>query len=230
MICSLIFTHGRKECLERTLAHYQTAVLDHNQGIIGWTKIINDAHGDLGFRQWLDDTYGKHYEIYHNEGQLGFCGSIQRAWSLVPDDATFIWHQEDDFIYQRPPDFKKFTACLEQYPYLVQLVMKRQPWSPEEKEAGGICEMWPDEYVEVEEKFVPITWTEHSLFWSTNPCIYSTELTKKFSWPDGPRCEEEFTKKLLKANPGYRFAFVGGKFDPPAVIHIGESRTTGTGY
>jgi len=116
------------------------------------------------------------------------------------------------------------SGVLLKHPYLAQLVFKRQPWNELEKEAGGIVECHPDAYTECTdgENF----WTEHSLFFTTNPSLYSAKLCE-YGWPLVDRSEGVFSHFLLEE--GKRFAFWGKKFDPPKVEHIGFVRT-GKGY
>jgi hypothetical protein len=145
------------------------------------------------------------------DGRNGyFGGAIQAGWSKVPAAATHVLHLEDDFLFETAVDVEWMAATLDANPHLAQLVLKRQAWNDEEKEAGGIVECWPDLYEEVEASGG--WYTQHRLYFSTNPCMYRRELTER-GWPDGPHSERTFTDQLLE-DPATRFAFVGGKFDP----------------
>lgn len=222
MIQALIFTDGRKECLQRSLWSFRKHVLTMDD--IDWL-IVNDSL-DPEFSDWLEDEFPWAATSNTAEKQ-GFCGTIQRGWSMIDPDADYVLHLEDDFVVSSGVELDAMIDILEENTHLAQLVLKRQPWSPEEKAVGGIVEQWPECYSEHGDDIDGL-WTEHRLFWSTNPCVYRTAMTD-FGWPDGPRCEEAFTQKIRDDGPAWRFAFWGGKFDPPAVEHIGDERV-GTGY
>ena len=68
--------------------------------------------------------------------------------------------------------------------------------------------------------------SRHRRFFTTNPSVYRASLCER-GWPQEPHSEGVFTHRLLA--DGFDFAFWGGRFDPPAVTHIGAERT-GRGY
>jgi hypothetical protein len=215
----LIVTDGRNGYLERTLSSIPTAVW---ASVSSTTAIENS--GSQSHCSWLQQRL-PHAEVCCFDRKLGFGGAIQAGWSKVPAAATHVLHLEDDFLFETAVDVEWMAATLDANPHLAQLVLKRQAWNDEEKEAGGIVECWPDLYEEVEASGG--WYTQHRLYFSTNPCMYRRELTER-GWPDGPHSERTFTDQLLE-DPATRFAFVGGKFDPPAVTHIGAHRA-GVGY
>lgn len=155
--------------------------------------------------------------------RLGFAGAIQRGWDQVKTD--WVFHLEDDFTFNEPVPLGRMIAVLACRPYLAQLVLKRQPWNSDERAAGGIIEQHPDQYEQVTD--AGDVWTEHRKFWSTNPSVYSTGFCHQ-GWPQVDHSEGIFTHRLIE-DPDLRFAFWGGKFDPPRVTHIGGERK-GTGY
>lgn len=170
------------------------------------------------------------------EHELGFAGAIQDAWCQLRDrdrllrahggsGFDYVFHCEGDFLFTRPVPVVRMMRVLEAHPHLAQLVLKRQPWAPEEEAAGGIVEMHPDEYEQVSR--LGDTWTEHRLFWSTNPTLYPFGWAHH-DWPQDAGSERAWTDILLR-DPALRFAFWGPKFAPPAVLHIGDRRA-GHGY
>lgn len=164
--------------------------------------------------------------IDDREHALGFAGAIQAGWDEIAETgADWIFHLEMDFEFLAPVPLARMIALLEREPHLAQIVLKRQPVNESEHAAGGIVEQHPDDYTEREDG--GDTWTEHRRFFSTNPSLYSTDLLR-LRWPQEPQSEGMFTHRLL-ADPLLRFAFWGGKFDPPTVHHIGDVRS-GTGY
>ena len=149
---------------------------------------------------------------------LGFCGAIQNGWDQVETDHVF--HLEGDFTFNAPVPVGEMIALLERHHELAQVALKRQPWNEQEKAAGGIVELHPDDFTERTDALA--VWTEHRRFFTTNPSVYSARLCR-LGWPQEPQSEGVFTHRLLK-DPLLRFAFWGGKFDPPLVEHVGAVR------
>lgn len=157
--------------------------------------------------------------------ELGFAGAIAEGWRQVRESrCDFVFHAELDFLYLQPIALDRMVRVLKARPYLAQLVLKRGPVNAEESAAGGVVEMWPDEYQQVTDR--GDVWTEHRLFWSTNPALYSVGWCWQ-EWPQVEGSERAFSDRLLEDGQ-LRFAFWGPKFAPPAVEHIGER--IGVGY
>lgn len=215
----MVITDGRGDCLERTVRAADKML----KGPIGSMHIIDDSM-DRFFGEWLRRHF-MGFDVHSFGRKLGFGGAIQAGWSLVPTDATHVFHLEDDFVIRTEIDLGRLVALLEEEPQLAQVVLKRQAWNDQEKAAGGIVECWPDQFTEHSSSVGP--WTAHRLFFSTNPSLYRFELLER-GWPDGDGSERTFTDELL-ADPELVFGFWGAKFAPPIVEHIGLHRA-GTGY
>lgn len=154
---------------------------------------------------------------------LGMAGAVRAAWQTALDDQwDHLLHWEEDFRIDQPVDLDGMQYVLDRAPHLAQIVLKRQPWNDEEIAAGGIIELHPDDYTEFKAWGRNIRWTEHSRIFSLNPCLIPRSVLE-LGWPDGN--EAGFTEKCLDA--GYRFAFYGGRDDPPRVEHVGTVRGTG---
>lgn len=160
------------------------------------------------------------------EHKLGFAGAVAEGWRQVRQtDATHVFHLELDFTFNQPVPLGAMIELLDAEPHLVQVALKRQPVNADEKRAGGIVELHPDDFHQRTANGV--IWTEHRRFFTTNPCVYSVNLCRH-GWPQVPQSEGVFTHRLLEDSDA-RFAFWGGKFDAPLVHHIGDDRA-GTGY
>lgn len=225
----LIFTDGRGSCLRRTIASMREA---WGAEPVDGVCIVNDS-GDPKYADWLDQEYAGYERIHHTE-RRGFAGAIQSGWAWAAD-ADYVFHLEDDFLFNKPVDVTGMIAVLEGNPDIVQMALLRQPVNDIEAKAGGLMQMWPDEYVERSAPLMAfgtdydreVFWVEHRLFFTTNPCFYRGGLIAN-GWPDAPDSERKFTNLML-ANPANKFAFYGRKFDDPWVHHIGDERV-GTGY
>lgn len=167
-------------------------------------------------------------EVADPDHELGFGGAIRKGWRriLTQTDADFVFHLEADFTFNRPVYVEEMAAVLAAHPYLAQLALRRQPWNEAEKEAGGIVEMHPDDYVERD--LNGWHWLEHTRCFTTNPCLYPRAICE-YGWPAGPESEGRFGLELVKGSPDIRFGFWGARDSGEACEHIGEVRT-GTGY
>jgi hypothetical protein len=167
-------------------------------------------------------------EVKDPKHDLGFAGAIRQGWRriLAETDAEFIFHAEADFTFNRYVPIADMVAVLKARPYLVQLALRRQPWNDQEKAAGGIVEMRPDDYAEAD--LNGWRWLEHTNFFTTNPSLYPRAVCE-YGWPDGPESEGRFGIALREQHPELRFGFWGSRDSGEAVTHIGEERQ-GVGY
>lgn len=167
-------------------------------------------------------------EVADPEHRLGFGGAIRKGWRriLAQTEAEYVFHLEADFVFNRPVYIAEMAAVLSARPHLVQLALRRQPWNAEEKAAGGIVEMHPEDYIECD--LNGWRWLEHARFFTTNPCLYPREVCE-YGWPDGEESEGRFGIGLRDRHPELRFGFWGSKDSGEAVEHIGVERK-GNGY
>lgn len=171
-------------------------------------------------------TFSHRIVVDDQAHELGFAGAIAEGWRRVrAAGAEWVFHLEADFIFNAAVPLDRMQALLQRKPYLAQVALKRQPWNEEEKAAGGIVELHPDDFEQMTE--AGDVWTEHRRFWTTNPSLYSAAWCAQ-PWPQEPRSEGVWTHRLLESSR-LRFAFWGAKFDPPLVEHIGVERQ-GVGY
>lgn len=160
------------------------------------------------------------------EHALGFAGAIQHGWNQVLEtDCEYVFHLELDFVFRERVPVDRMADLLGCDTEIAQVALKRQPWNAEERAAGGIVELHPDDFMQC--VMGGMTWTEHRRFFTTNPSLYRASLCR-LGWPQEPESEGVFTHRLL-ADPLLRFAFWGGKFAAPMVEHIGQERA-GVGY
>lgn len=224
MIALVIFTDGRADCIVPSIAAAE-AQLD---GPIT-RRVIHDDSADPDYRAWLRSRFPQ-YVIVGQDHRAGFGGAIRYTWSLLASAAAltperFVFHLEDDFVIHRPVDLVAMTEVLDHHPYLVQLALRRQPWNTAEREAGGVVESHPAQYLE--RCWGEAEWLEHHLFFTTNPSLYRMTLTQR-GWPDGLLSEGVFTAQL-RADPTLRFGYWGARESGEWSEHIGVERV-GTDY
>ena len=157
-----------------------------------------------------------------SDHRLGLAGAAQAAWNIARDENwEYLLHWEEDFRTSQPLPLLDMQHALERFPNVSQIVLKRQPWSTEEKQAGGIIEMHPDMYEEASVFGRGYRISLHRRIFSLNPCLIPRRVLE-LGWPKGN--EAEMTA-ILNEDPENRFAFYGGKADPPRVEHVGAQRS-----
>lgn len=164
-----------------------------------------------------------------SDHELGFAGAIAAGWeAILQTGCDFVFHLEDDFTFNAPVPLESMGQVLKVRPHIAQVALKRQPWSEEERAAGGVIEAHPDDFSSARAPVgigAYLYYTEHRRFFTTNPSLYRASLCEQ-GWPQEPESEGKFTARLL--GQGYRFAYWGGKADPPVCEHIGQR--AGVGY
>jgi hypothetical protein len=178
---------------------------------------------ELSWRSAMDNlpAFDEYVAVEDPDHSKGFCGAIREGWDHICGlDVDYVFHLELDFTFNEPVNFDEMVDLLERNVEVAQVSLKRQPVNEREREAGGIVEADPDDFVEASDEYA--TWTEHRRYFTTNPSIYRASLCR-LGWPQEAESEGKFTHRLLR-DPLLRFAIWGGKHDPPKVQHIGEVR------
>lgn len=152
-----------------------------------------------------------------SEHRLGMAGAVRQGFHRALEaGADYAWWMEEDFLLTEPVALDRMVDILEDNPRLAQLVLKRQPWSPEEKAAGGFIERRPEKYFQ-REGFV-----EHQQIFSLNPCLIPRHILH-MGYPDG----NEAAMTELLVGKGFTFGIYGQLDDPPRCLHIGVERAAG---
>ena len=222
MIALLVITDGRTDCITRTVASASEQLEGHIT-----ERWMYDDSGDQDHRAWLAKTFPEFELIWHPDGRQGFGGAIGTAWGCLraESEASYIFHLEDDFTFNRPVPLDDMVDILHEELDIAQVALRRQAWNQTEIDAGGVIETNSAAYTERLGHFH--SYLEHCEFWTTNPSLYRRHLIDTQEWPTGSHTEGKFTHQLRDA--GYRFAYLGERADPPWVHHIGDQRA-GTGY
>jgi GT2 family glycosyltransferase len=233
VITLLVMTDGRRDYLPRAVESFDEYVT----GPVT-RRVLHDDSGDPNQWRWLREQFPQ-FELVTTKGRAGFGGAIQSAWAhlTVRDTNPYIFHLEDDFVFQRPVHLHALLAVLQDRPYLIQLALRRQPWNAVEADAGGVVESHPDAYTEHTDP-AGHRWLEHRLFFTTNPSLYRRDLCRQ-GWPDGDQSEGHFGQQILQAHLSVdgialdpdrlAFGFWGPRDSGEWVQHIGKVRA-GHGY
>lgn len=220
MIALLVITDGREHIFETV-----PSALANLVGPITTRLIYDDSDNDAHFDRLANEFAPLGFDVIGGV-RRGFGGAIRYCWSFLADhEERFVFHLEDDFIFNRAVDLRSMAMVLDAHPHLAQLALRRQPWNDDERSAGGIVEQHPDDYREWNSTIGD--WLEHRRFFTTNPSLYRRSLCER-GWPEVEHSEGVFTHQLL-ADPDVRFGFWGRRDDTPWVTHIGHERV-GIGY
>lgn len=209
----VVITDGRQACIEKTIDRFNEIIkFDFFEKLI-----INDS-ADKRYHNFLVNRFPEFTVISH-ETRRGLAGAVQSAWSSVSRESDYIFHLEDDFIFEKPVDISHMIFLLRKNPHLVQMALVRAPVNPPEREVGGFVFQHLADYYQKDDFF------EHGRLFTLNPCVYPMS-TVDMGWPDHGG-ESEFTSKVHSINNDYKFGFYGNIYDEPLVTHIGGRRTEG---
>lgn len=152
------------------------------------------------------------WQIIQNPERKGLAGAIGVGWEALNDDIEFVFHLEDDFVFADLIDVGMMIHQLENRHDLAQIALMRQPWSPEEHAAGGIFNLYRDDFTQEGSLVV------HRRLFTFNPCLYPRWVTRY-----RPDLEAGLTEQLLADDKV--FAYFGALDDNPRCTHIGVRRT-----
>lgn len=219
----LVMTDGRDAEMALCLASLARMVTGDVGRVLVHDDTGDDAHRDQT-RAFLPDEM----TVIGAGPRRGFGGAITYAWSQVAaaSQARYLLHVEGDFVFRRRVDVAAMASVLTGHPHLVQMALRRQPWSAAEHAAGGVVEQAPDDYAD--RRWRGHEWLEHRRFYTTNPHLVPLWLVRQ-GWPAGPQSEGRFAMHLFGNSPDARAGYWGPRTDPPWVEHIGHQRI-GTGY
>lgn len=208
----LVITDGRQECLHRTLESLDLSV---DLDVISRRVIVNDCGENPAFGDWLD-TLGFDEHLRPATSRRGFAGAIAAGWKAA-GDSDYVFHLEDDFIFQRPVNLQHIMKVLADHPHLAQMALRRQAWNDEEVKAGGVVESRPSEFVDCSDG--EAQWLEHRCFFTTNPAVLPAQTVAR-EWPQVQHSEGIFGLKLFE-DPQTTCGYWGRREHLPWVRHIG---------
>jgi hypothetical protein len=225
MFTLLVFNDGRYDYLEQTL---ETFALQVSFPEKPYKILIDDmpTGRDVDFLHKIATRFGFD-ELILNDANLGSFGSIMKAWSCLPTHTGYVFHLENDFVFPGPVDVEELATVLEE-PWICNITLLRQAWYGDEREVGGLFELWPGHFREQVVRGIPVCL--HQDYFGHNPGLYRREFARVIPntsrSPDGTiRSHERIYRDLLLAEDSTRhFAILGRLTDPPRVLHIGHRR------
>lgn len=213
IIALLVMTDGRRDYMHRTIASASCRL----DGPIGPCVMYDDS-GSEENHQWLRESFPV-FELVYKDTRQGFGGAIQSAWDHLKNyDFDYVFHLEDDFIFNREIPLDDMAQVLQDNPHVYQMALRRQAWSSEEIRAGGVIERWPNDFHQQD------GWISHRMFFTTNPSLYRRSLIETRSYPNVKDSEGHFSQSIMTSDPDAQFGYWGLKTDAPWVEHIGIQR------
>lgn len=216
-ICIIILTDGRNDYLARTLESMEKHLV-FPEGSEVFKIMVDDWPEDRDLKELkkLSKKY-KIDKLVLNDSNIGIDKTVQKAWSLVPEDIDYIWHQENDFEYLDLVNISKMMKVLES-PIIVQTALVRQPWFPDEKEAGSLMNTRPSRFKQASVAGEDII--IHRDHFTHNPSLYKRKWIAQMDNYN----EYNFKDYILKNNSVVYFAYMGKIENPHAIVHIGEKK------
>lgn len=181
---------------------------------------------DTGLQEnqnFLTDNLPDWNYIFHREN-LGLAAAVNSAWGCVGSGIDYIFHMEDDFIFNEKINIKKMIHIIEAEPNITQVSLKRQPVSSEEIAAGGFMNFKTFEPIECKIYWggEELNWVEHRSFFTLNPSIIPKVIFEQ-GWPEGN--EAGMAERLYCEGSDYWGSYYGNLGSPPKVTHIGHYRS-----
>jgi hypothetical protein len=214
----ITLTNGRRAYLEKSRYTWHKNL----KGDIAKEIIVDDS-GNPEYRQWLSGTYRNAIVVPVGDKPMGYTKAMQKCFDeAVNSGCDYVLHTEDDFLLNCGVDVEVLTSTLYNNKHLSQIILQRQPWYPWEKAQPTYMDSIRFRgYLVNEIDRNGVILSEHSFYWSSNPNVYPIEIAK-LGWPDESNSELKFTKKVMEL--GYKSSFLGGRYEPNQVTHIGEDR------
>lgn len=159
-VCLCVFSTNRMEYLGRTL------VAQTNLDFTGCevTKILFDDFPKGRDDHALIDLAACHgyNEMFLHGQNMGIGATWEQFWSIIRDrDYDYVLQMEDDVVVLEPVSVMGMIGALKAVPAASQVVLKRQPWYPHEKNscASDTDLLFPGfrgEFTEAQVYFTPI--------------------------------------------------------------------------
>lgn len=223
MITTLIFTDGRDELLKQCIQSLDQQVFFPQED----RRVIVDDTGSAEHWDYLQRLY-PHCIVLPHQKKIGFCRTISTAWQWILNSSIwteFVFHVEDDFIFEKPVYLGGLIEVLDANKNLVQLALKRQPVNTIETQAGDLYNARPGTWEQ--KKTGEHFWLKHNNFFTTNPSLYPFSILSHIKLWEACECEGRFG--IYLQTYGLFFGYWGTLEDTPWVLHSGILRK-GTGY
>jgi len=159
-ISLVVITDGRQSCIEQTIDRFNEVI---NYSF--FEKLIINDSGDPRYHDFLVNRFPE-FNVVSHEQRRGLAGAVQSAWSSVNPEIDYVFHLEDDFLFNKSIDIAHMSFLLKTNPQLVQMALVRASVNPPEEEVGGFVFQHLEDYSQKEDYF------QHGRLFTLNPCLY----------------------------------------------------------
>jgi hypothetical protein len=222
-IAWVTLTSGRKEYFKKTRHSWHT-LLDTET----IEEIIVDTSGNIEYSDWLKEEC-PNAKIFSLDPSLVIRGNwangINQAYDYFYDvvksiDCDYVLHTEDDYVLLKKINLKEMIDILNLDSDILQVHFIRQPWAPEEYDAGGVLKNCQNMGFDMIEKSNGThSWVEHRAYFTFGPSIYKKEISlsykKNYANPEIGLTHDLFSDQNKKT------ATLGRIDDLNIVEHIG---------
>jgi|TARA_R110002153_G_scaffold248467_3_gene404666 hypothetical protein len=215
-ICILFFTTSRYEYLIPTMESFHSNVDFGDNNIY---KILID---DYPLRR-NEDILNKLVEKYNidklilNDENMGYSATWKKMWQNIPKDMDYIWHQEDDFTFNKKVHINSLISILENKKIqLFQIFLKRNIVFEKNDYIRNIENNTCGEKVVIDEQELVLC----NHYFNPNPCLYPYWITQE-NYAENPQETPIINYLKKKYTYGYSAMF-GGRNDDNIINHIGE--------
>lgn len=222
--CWFILGNGRKAYLERTIASWESNLIE-----VPKFKIIFDDSGDRKYISWLRKTFGKTFDIVPvGKKQLGQSDAIRFIFDYISKlDVEYVLEVEEDWMLFRPLSIADITMVLDSNPNIVQMRIPRTIWHNSDQSedlAAGSLLMHFLNIPGSTSKLVNDKWFEWRgewYFWSHNPNVFKkTICSLLYNSSNADNHEMMFGSQLLE-NPSATAGWWATNPYEGYVTHIG---------
>ena len=215
-ICILFFTTSRYEYLIPTIESFHENISFQDNNVY---KILID---DYPLRRNVDilNKIVKKYNIDKlilNDKNMGYSATWKKMWKNIPKDTDYIWHQEDDFTFNKIIDVNDLISILENKKIqLFQIYLKRNIVFETNDYIRDIENNNCGERVIIDNQELILC----NNYFNANPGIYPYWITLE-KYLENPQEYPIINYLINKYKFGYS-AMLGGRNDINIINHIGE--------
>jgi hypothetical protein len=214
-ICILFFTTSRYEYLIPTMESFNDNVDFGDNNIY---KILIDDY-PLRRNEDMLNLLVKKYNIDKlilNDENMGYSAAWKKMWEAIPKNTDYIWHQEDDFTFNKKIDINNLMSLLENKKIqLFQIFLKRnivfETNDYIEKIENNKC----GEDVNINGQNLVLS----NHYFNSNPCLYPYWITQE-NYSGNPQETPIINHLKQKYIHGYS-AMLGARNDTNIINHIG---------
>lgn len=216
MYTVLIFHDGRDEYLIKTLDSFKRMVKFNgkvNTILVADCPDQSESDFDKIKKKYKIDT------VYVSSERMGIFGAVQKGWQLVPKETEYIFHLENDFVFNEEIDVETMRVAL-QNKHIYQVALLRQPWYSHEIKRGGLYKALGNFW---HVNSCGVNLVAHRHYFTHNPCLYRSDVVANFDGYD----EYSFMQHIIKKDNRGICTYLGKINDKPKVTHIGDIKQNG---